>query len=100
LLSATTTAPFDTAFYSFTANAGDVVTLTLTNTSGGFDPSLELYDSGGTIITSYYQGNPTTATITRTLSTAGTYYAIAFDTGYNETGSYTITLQKNNNSCP
>jgi hypothetical protein len=40
--------------YTFAISAGDNVVLTLTKTSGGLDPYLELFDSSGTRIAYQY----------------------------------------------
>ena len=86
--------------YTFTANSGDNVVLTLTKTSGGLDPSLEIYNSSGTRIAYQYVASGNQATVTQTLTAAGVYTVFVFDYGNNETGSYTLKLQKNNNICP
>ncbi len=86
--------------YTFTATGGDNVVLTLTKTSGGLDPSLELYNSSGTRVAYQYTPSGNQVTITQTLSTGGTYTVFVSDYGNDETGSYTLKLQKNNNICP
>jgi YD repeat-containing protein len=85
--------------YTFTVTGGDNVVLTLTKTSGGLDPSLELYNSSGTKVAYQYTPSGNEAVITQTLSTGGTYTVFAFDYGNDETGTYTLKFQKNNNSC-
>jgi len=86
--------------YALTATAGDTIAFTLTRTSGGLDPSLELYNSSGSRIA--YQSNPSgnQITLTQTISTGGTYTVLPSDYGNDETGNYTLKFQKNNNSCP
>jgi YD repeat-containing protein len=86
--------------YTFTATGGDNVVLTLTKTSGGLDPSLELYNSSGTRLAYQYTPSGNQVTITQTLSSAGTYTVFASDYGNDETGNYTLKFQKNGNSCP
>jgi YD repeat-containing protein len=73
--------------------------LTLTRTSGELDPYLELYNSSGTRIAYQYTGY-NQVTIAQTLSGAGSYTVFASDYGSDETGSYTLKFQKNNNYCP
>jgi len=85
--------------YTFTAAAGDNIVLTLTRTSGGFDPSLELYNSSGTRMGYQYTPSGNEVTLTQTLSAAGTYTLFASDYGNDETGTYKLKFQKNNNSC-
>ena len=85
--------------YTLTVKAGDTIVLTLTKTSGGFDPYLELYNSSGTRVAYKYTSSGSQVTITQTLSTGGAYTVFVSDYGNNETGSYTLSFQKNNNFC-
>jgi len=85
--------------YTLIAKEGDNIILTLTKTLGGFDPSLELYNSSGTRVAYKYTASGNQATITQMLSTGGTYTVLVSDYGNNETGSYTLSFQKNNNFC-
>ena len=85
--------------YSFTDTAGSNIVLTLTKTSGGFDPSLELYNSSGTRIAYQYTSSGSSVTINQTLSAGDTYIIFVSDYGNDETGNYTLKFQKNNNSC-
>ena len=86
--------------YTFTGNGGDNVVLTLTKTSGGLDPSLELYDTSGTRVAYQYSASGNQVNITQTLSAAGTYTVFVSDYGNDETGSYTLKFQKNGDICP
>jgi YD repeat-containing protein len=85
--------------YTLTAKGGDNIVLTLTKTSGGFDPFLELYNSSGTRVAYQYTSSGSQVTLTQTLSTGGTYTVFVSDYGNNETGGYTLSFQKNNNFC-
>jgi YD repeat-containing protein len=85
--------------YTFAANGGDNVVLTLTKTSGGLNPSLELYNSSGTRLAYQYTPSGNQVTITQTLSTGGTYTVFVSDYGNDGTGGYTLKFQKNNNFC-
>jgi YD repeat-containing protein len=85
--------------YTFTATGGDNVVLTLTKTSGGLDPSLELYNNSGSRLAYQYTPSGSQVVITQTLSTGGTYTVFASDYGNDETGNYSLKFQKNNNSC-
>ena len=85
--------------YTLTAKGGDGIVLTLTKTLGGFDPSLELYNSSGIRVAYKYSASGSQATITQTLSTGGTYTVLVSDYGNNETGGYILSFQKNNNFC-
>jgi YD repeat-containing protein len=85
--------------YILTAKGGDNIVLTLTKTSGGFDPFLELYTNSGTRIANKYTSSGTKVTITQTLSVEGMYTILVSDYGNNETGSYALSFQKNNNFC-
>jgi YD repeat-containing protein len=86
--------------YTFTATGGDNVVLTLTKTSGGFNPSLELYSSSGSRLAYQYASSGNQVIITQTLSTGGTYTLFTSDYGNDETGNYSLKFQKNNNFCP
>jgi len=85
--------------YTVLANSGDNVVLTLTKTSGGLHPSLELYNSSGTRVAYQYTPSGNQVTITQTLSTGGTYTVFVSDYGNSATGGYTLKFQKNNNFC-
>jgi YD repeat-containing protein len=85
--------------YTLTAAAGDNVALTMTTTSGGLNPSLELYNSSGTRIASNSTCSGNQIAINQVLS-AGTYTVLAYDCANDETGNYTLKYQKNGNSCP
>jgi YD repeat-containing protein len=99
VLSGSLSTPGKIDAYTILANSGDNVVLTLTKTSGGLDPSLELYNSSGTRVGYQYSASGNEVTITQTLSTEGTYTVFASDYGNDETGSYRLKFQKNNNSC-
>jgi YD repeat-containing protein len=86
--------------YTLTATGGDNVVLTLTKTSGGFDPSLELFNTSGARIAYQYTTSGDQVTIIYTLSITGTYTVFVSDFGMDEIGGYTLKFQKNNNSCP
>jgi YD repeat-containing protein len=86
--------------YTLTATGGDNVVLTLTKTSGGLDPSVELYNSSGARVGYQYSASGNQVTITQTLATGGTYTVFVSDYGNDESGSYTLKFQKNNNICP
>jgi YD repeat-containing protein len=79
-------------FYTFAANAGDNVVLTLTRTSGDLDPGLDAYDSSGNPIDSDHPGSGDTATVTLS-NLNGTYFAVVSDTGNDESGDYTLNLK-------
>jgi uncharacterized repeat protein (TIGR01451 family) len=86
-------------FFSFTASAGDALALVMTRTSGGLDPSLELYDTL-TRRASQYTSSGSQVTLTYTVVSSGSFLAIASDYGNDETGGFSLKLQKNSNSCP
>ena len=87
-------------FYAFTAASGDTVAIKMTNLSGGLDPSIALYDKIGTSLASAYSTSGGSATITNTVTSSGNYLIVASDYGNDETGQYTLKLQKNGDSCP
>jgi len=86
--------------YTVSGAAGDNVVLTLTKTSGGLDPSLELYDSLGTRLAYQYTSYQNQVAITQSLPSGGSYTVFVYDYGSDETGNYELKFQKNNNACP
>lgn len=86
-------------FYSFSVAADDEAVVTLSRTSGNMDPYLELYDSTGTRL-AYPSSTGSSVTLTQSVSAGKTYIVFVSDYGNDETGSYTIKLQKNVDSCP
>lgn len=92
-----TTAEHD--FYSFSVAADDEAVVTLSRTSGNMDPYLELYDSTGTRL-AYPSSTGSSVTLTQSVSAGKTYTVFVSDYGNDETGSYSIKLQKNVDSCP
>ena len=86
-------------FYSFSVAADDEAVVTLSRTSGNMDPYLELYDSTGTRL-AYPSSTGSSVTLTQSVSAGKTYTVFASDYGNDETGNYTIKLQKKVDSCP
>jgi YD repeat-containing protein len=86
--------------YTISGAAGDNVVLTLTRTSGGLDPSLELYDSSGTRVAYQYTTYQNQVAITQSLPSGGSYTVFVSDYGNDETGNYELKFQKNNSACP
>ena len=79
-------------FHTFTAAAGDAVTIRMANVSGGyFSPYGELYNPSGVRI---YQSS----SMDLTLASAGTYTLLIRDAGTN-TGNYVLTWQKVKDPC-
>jgi len=97
-VSGSITSPVDRVVYAFGALAGDKITLRLAQTSGSFDPYLELYSSAGTSIASSSQPWPTPR-LDVTLSAAGIYTVIVSDHYILKTGSYSLVWQRLNNPC-
>ncbi|OGW16910.1 MAG: hypothetical protein A3G93_08880 [Nitrospinae bacterium RIFCSPLOWO2_12_FULL_45_22] len=85
--------------YTFTATAGDAVTIRLVVTSGDMNPLLELYDSTGTRIAYDYDSSGNYVAIDKALTTGGPYTIVARDYGNDETGNYNLTWQRPNNPC-
>jgi hypothetical protein len=87
--------------YTFTANAGDVVNLTMATTSGTLSPKIQLYNPVGTLLATNYPQYPDGActgglTIemnTVMLSLAGTYTVDVSDCSATNTGSYELYSQ-------
>jgi YD repeat-containing protein len=87
-------------FYTFQALAGDNIAMTMTVTSGGVDPQIELFDSTGTKVSAIYNAAGSQAILTDTISQDGTYFIASTDYSYDETGAYRLKFQKNDNACP
>jgi len=85
--------------YTFTAGAGDKVTIRVLVTSGGMNPYLELYDSSMTKIAYNYSYSGNYTSIDKALTTGGTYTVVVYDNGNDETGNYNLTWQKLSNPC-
>ncbi len=85
--------------YSFTASAGQHVTITMLRTSGDLDSYLQLYNASGTLLTSDDDsgGNQNAYINDFALATAGTYYirATRYDFNYPSAttqGNYSLIL--------
>jgi uncharacterized protein (TIGR03437 family) len=86
--------------YTFSANANDVVDLTMAATSGNLSPKIRLYKSDGTLLNSVNPGGCYGSTIemnTVQLPATGTYTVLVGDCGDTSTGNYTIYAQLTNN---
>ena len=81
-------------FYSFTASAGDKVTIRANKTSGTLYPYLELYVSGNA--TPVAKG---LRIIDQSLDIAGQYTIIIRDQYNNYTGNYALVWTRFNNTC-
>jgi hypothetical protein len=78
--------------YTFSGGAGDKVIIRMRETSGDFEPRLELFAPDDTLLTevwSYVQAD----IFDYTLPTSGTYTIFASDNGGNATGNYWLSLQ-------
>jgi YD repeat-containing protein len=98
-ISSSLSAAAEQNFYTFTATAGDKVTIRLITTSGGMNPFLELYDSTGSRIAYNYSYSGNYTSIDKALTTGGTYTVVVYDDGNDETGNYNLTWQRLNNPC-
>ena len=90
--------------YSLSANAADVVSFTLSVTSGTLQPVIELYGPTGTQIAFNYNGNPFGCSAGSTLEmdnvgipSTGTYTVLIKDCSDTNTGGYSIFVQRMNN---
>ncbi len=94
---------FDVDKYKFSGVAGDSIRLVLSTTSGGLDPLIVLRDSTGTVLnTTTCNGNDVfgrgircSTVLDQVLSTTGTYVLNLTDSGSNEAGNYTMSLDLN-----
>lgn len=79
--------------YTFTAAAGDVVTLRVVTSTNNFTPLMQLLFGAQSLQTS-------ATTITRTLTQAGTYtIAVRYNSGSSPTGTYQLIWQRTKNPC-
>ena len=86
--------------YTFSANANDVIDITMTNTSGSLAPKIRLYNPNGALNTSSYNFDCGAAPVemnTATLPTTGTYTVLVGDCSDTNTGNYVIYSQRINN---
>ncbi|MGA7524474.1 MAG: PPC domain-containing protein [Acidobacteriaceae bacterium] len=82
--------------YIFTGSAGDVIDLTMTTTSGGLVPKIQLYSSSGTLLATAVNAfcNPGPVEMnTFMLQSAGSYTVIVSDCSNTNTGSYDLYFQ-------
>jgi flagellar hook assembly protein FlgD len=90
-ISATISSFVDIDAYSFTASAGDTIKVSFVktqNTSGAFDPYLELYDSTGGRIAYSSSGE-----LTQVLASSGTFYLLFSDDSREGAGNYEFTAE-------
>jgi hypothetical protein len=81
--------------YQFTASANDIVDIRftkLTDASGYFTPYLELYNSAGVRL-AYVSSEA----LVKKVNATATYYLFVTDYSYDATGTYELTMQRDNN---
>ena len=91
--------------YTFSANANDVVDLTMLTTSGSLSPKIRLYNPSGTLVSTAYNNNgsggcaggSTLEMNSVTLKQAGIFTVLVGDCGDTNTGDYLIYMQRTNN---
>jgi len=84
--------------FTFSANAGDQIAITVTPRQGNYTPVTELYDQAATTNVSIPPA-PQGATLNTTLANTSQYTLTVHDRSGN-TGSYRVGLQRTNNACP
>ncbi|PYJ79703.1 MAG: hypothetical protein DME22_25085, partial [Verrucomicrobia bacterium] len=77
--------------YSFQAQAGDVVRVRMSRSSG-IDPQIELFDSQGRSVTNITAFAD--AVVDVPLASSGTYYLLLSDLNGDETGAYGVSLER------
>jgi hypothetical protein len=82
--------------YTFTADAGDVVLVGMSDGNYYFDPEVRLYGPGGSLINSSWSTGEHTE-FTQALSLPGSYTILAGDYGGTDTAGYGLFLQRLNN---
>ena len=85
----------DVDTYTFSANAGDTVLVTMSVTSTVVEPQIRLYGPDGTELAESYSEDYTTE-ISHTLNQTGQYTVLACDYNRNDTGGYGIFVQRTN----
>ncbi len=86
--------------YTFSANANDVIDLTMAATSGKLNPKIRLYNPDGTLLSSANPGFCDGSNIELNAvqaSASGTYTVLVGDCGDTNTGNYLIYAQRTNN---
>jgi hypothetical protein len=84
--------------YSFDAIAGDVVLVRVSTTSIYFDPFVNYYDPDGNRLQNWIHTGPGTVEFTTgSIPKDGTYKLLVSDDYLNDTGPYTISVQRLNN---
>src|SRR5580704_10236519 len=94
--------------YTFSANAGDVIDITMTTTSGSLNPKIQLLEADGTLIKTVedpncFAGPQEMNTVRLPLSPPigvylkGTYVVAVSDCGDANTGAYALYIQRTNN---
>jgi hypothetical protein len=92
--SGTIQGPGDFDLYSIPAVAGEILSMSVTESAAtpAYEPYVELYGPGGTLIQSA-QGN-VSAAIQNTAATTGTYTLVVFEFGADEAGDYVVQLAR------
>lgn len=89
--------------YTFTANANDVVDLTMVKTSGNLIPRIRLYNPDGSLNISNFSGSPVGCggvsldLTTVALPTTGSYTVLISDCNDINLGNYSLFAQRTNN---
>ena len=91
--------------YTFSANANDVVDLTMVTTSGSLSPKIRIYNPTGTLVSTAYNNNgsggcgggSTLEMNSVTLKQTGVYTVFVGDCADTNTGDYLIYMQRTNN---
>ena len=94
------TAAAESNTYTFSANASDVLDITMTTTSGSLAPKIRLYNPNGELNTSSSNFDCGAAPVemnTVTLPSTGTYTVLVGDCSDTNTGNYEIYSQRTNN---
>ncbi len=90
----------DSDIIAFTGVAGDTIRITATDLdNAALDPFLEVYGPDGVLITTLVPPNASGTFEQLSLTQSGTYTMAMFDSGINETGSYSVNLQCIFGSC-
>jgi len=81
--------------YNFSGTAGDIIRLDISQTSGGFNPDVDIYRADGSLLCAE-SIVASSLSVECTLDITGTYVILIGDWAINDTGGYTFSLSKLN----
>lgn len=86
--------PVDLDRFQFEGEMGDEVRIIVQATSNDMDPNLQLLDPTGTVVNSGSCVNRCSFVVAHTLAMSGTYFLTLSEGGANESGPYTLQIER------